>query len=137
MVKKKNIDSVLLALPSIGRLRRNEIINQLKNVGASIRTLPSLNDFAIGNISFSDVRDLEIEDLLGREPVVPDSSLLQKNIKNMCVMITGAGGSIGGELCRQILKCEPSLMLLVEQSEYSLYSIHQELQNRAEKLGIN
>ena len=136
VVKKKNIDSVLLALPSIGRLRRNEIINQLKNVGVSVRTLPSLNDFAIGNISFSDVRDLEIEDLLGREPVVPNTSLLQKNIKNKCVMITGAGGSIGGELCRQILKCEPSLMLLVEQSEYSLYSIHQELQNRAEKLGI-
>ena len=136
MVQNKNIDSILLALPSIGRQRRNEIINQLKNVGASVRTLPSLNDFAIGNISFSDVRDLEIEDLLGREPVVPDSSLLQKNIKNMCVMITGAGGSIGGELCRQILKSEPSLMLLVEQSEYSLYSIHQELEKGAEKLGI-
>ena len=136
VVQNKNIDSILLALPSIGRQRRNEIINQLKNVGASIRTLPSLNDFAIGNISFSDVRDLEIEDLLGREPVVPNSSLLQKNIKNMCVMITGAGGSIGGELCRQILKSEPSLMLLVEQNEYSLYSIHQELEKGAEKLGI-
>ena len=136
VVQRKNIDCILLALPSVSRQRRNQILEQLKDIAVSVRTLPSLNDFTSGNISYSDIHELEIEDLLGREPVLPDVSLIQKDIRDMCVMVSGAGGSIGSELCRQIIENNPKILLLVEQSEYSLYEIHQSLLKRAEHLGV-
>lgn len=128
--RKHKIDSVLLALPSAGRKRRGEILTKLLDTQISIRVLPAVTELAQGKISFSDLRHVEIEDLLGREPVDPDTALLSKNIYKRSVLVTGAGGSIGSELCRQILDIGPSTLLMVEQSEYALYNIHQELEQK-------
>ena len=126
----KDINTVLLAIPSAGRRRRNEIISKLRNVKVAVRTIPSVSDLAHGHITVSDVRELDVQDILGRETVAPDQLLLSKTVKQKSVMVTGAGGSIGSELCRQILALGPKCLLLVEQSEYALYSIHQELISR-------
>lgn len=123
------ITDVLLALPSVSRQRRNEILSELSPHKLAVRTLPGLSDLAIGRISLSDVRELDLDDLLGREPVKPDVLLLNRNTYNKTVMVTGAGGSIGSELSRQILKTSPRKLLLVEVSEFALYQIHNELQN--------
>lgn len=122
------VTDVLLALPSVSRNRRNEIINNLKPYKVAVRTLPGISDLATGKLSLSDVRDLDIDDLLGREPVKPDQLLLNQNNYRKTVLVTGAGGSIGSELCRQILKSRPKQLLLVEMCEFALYQIHQELQ---------
>lgn len=122
------ITDVLLALPSISRQRRNEILNSLKPHKVAVRTLPGLSDIATGKISLGDVRELDIDDLLGREPVKPNGLLLNLNTHGKTVLVTGAGGSIGSELCRQILKTSPRQLLLVEMSEFALYQIHQELE---------
>ena len=122
------VTDVLLALPSVSRQRRNAILAALSPHKLAVRTLPGLSDLASGKVSLSDVRDLEIDYLLGREPVKPNGLLLNLNTQNKTVLVTGAGGSIGSELCRQILKTKPSQLLLVEMSEFALYQIHQELQ---------
>jgi FlaA1/EpsC-like NDP-sugar epimerase len=122
------ITDVLLALPSVSRQRRNDILNTLKPHKVAVRTLPGLSDIATGKVSLSDVRELDIDDLLGREPVKPNGLLLNLNTHHKTVLVTGAGGSIGSELCRQILKTNPKQLLMVEMSEFALYQIHQELQ---------
>ncbi len=122
------ITDVLLALPSVSRQRRNEILNALKIHKLAVRTLPGLSDIVTGKVSLSDVHELDIDDLLGREPVQPNGLLLNLNTHLKTVLVTGAGGSIGSELCRQILKTNPKQLLLVEMSEFALYQIHQELQ---------
>jgi FlaA1/EpsC-like NDP-sugar epimerase len=127
LLTDSTITDVLLALPSVSRQRRNEIINTLKPSKVAVRTLPGLSDIATGKVSLSDVRELDIDDLLGREPVKPNGLLLNLNTHNKTVLVTGAGGSIGSELCRQILKTQPKQLLLVEMSEFALYQIHQEL----------
>jgi FlaA1/EpsC-like NDP-sugar epimerase len=121
------ISDVLLALPSVSRQRRNEILNTLKPYKVAVRTLPGLSDIATGKINLSDVRELDIDDLLGREPVKPNGLLLNLNTHNKTVFVTGAGGSIGSELCRQILSTRPKQLLLADMSEFALYQIHQEL----------
>ncbi len=123
-----HITDVLLALPSVSRQRRNDILNNLKPHKVAVRTLPGLSDIATGKVSLSDVRELDIDDLLGREPVKPNGLLLNLNTHHKTVLVTGAGGSIGSELCRQILKTNPKQLLLVEMSEFALYQIHLELQ---------
>jgi FlaA1/EpsC-like NDP-sugar epimerase len=130
LVSTFDISDVLLAMPSIGRKRRNEILSDMRSAHVSVRTLPSVTDLAQGKVSISDVRELDIDDLLGREPVVPNHILLSKNIVNKVVLVTGAGGSIGSELCRQILSLEPERLLLIEQTEFALYAIHQELEEK-------
>ena len=125
-----NISDVLLAMPSIGRKRRNEILSDMRSAHVSVRTLPSVTDLAQGKVSISDLRELDIDDLLGREPVIPNHILLSKNIVNKIVLVTGAGGSIGSELCRQILSVGPESLLLIEQTEFALYAIHQELEEK-------
>jgi FlaA1/EpsC-like NDP-sugar epimerase len=127
LVPSLNISDVLLALPAISRKRRNEILNQMLLARVSVRTLPSVAELVEGKVSTLDLRELDIEDLLGRDPVEPDQILLGKKITNKVVLVTGAGGSIGSELCRQIAKSKPAVLLLIEQSEYALYGIHQEL----------
>ena len=122
------IADVLLALPSVSRQRRNEILDALKPHKVAVRTLPGLSDIATGKIKLSDVRELDIDDLLGREPVKPNGLLLNLNTHNKTVLVTGAGGSIGSELCRQIVKTQPKQLLLVDMSEFALYLIHQKLQ---------
>jgi FlaA1/EpsC-like NDP-sugar epimerase len=128
IVERKQVTQIFLAIPSVSQRRRNEVINQLLPLHVQVRTLPGLADLASGKVTVSDLRELNIEDLLGREPVVPNPLMLSKNIRNKVVMVTGAGGSIGSELCRQILKAQPSTLLLVELSEFALYEIHRELE---------
>ncbi|MEN3373005.1 nucleoside-diphosphate sugar epimerase/dehydratase [Dechloromonas sp. ZS-1] len=122
-----NISDVLLAMPGLSRKRRNEILSQIRSAHVAVRTLPSVTDLAQGKVGISDLRELDIDDLLGREPVAPNHILLAKNIVDKVVLVTGAGGSIGSELCRQILAVAPAKLLLIEQSEFALYAIHQEL----------
>jgi FlaA1/EpsC-like NDP-sugar epimerase len=130
-----NISDVLLAMPSLSRKRRNEILSQIRVARVSVRTLPSVTDLVQGKVSISDLRELDIDDLLGREPVAPNHILLAKNIVGKVVLVTGAGGSIGSELCRQILALNPAKLLLIEQSEFALYAIHQELEEKLAGLG--
>ena len=125
-----NISDVLLAMPSLSRKRRNEILAQIRTARVAVRTLPSVADLAQGKVRISDLRELDIDDLLGREPVMPHHMLLAMNVRSKVVMVTGAGGSIGSELCRQILSVVPSKLLLIEQSEFALYGIHQELEEK-------
>jgi FlaA1/EpsC-like NDP-sugar epimerase len=124
------IGDVLLAMPSLSRKRRNEILSGIRGAHVSVRTLPSMTDLAQGKVSISDLRELDIDDLLGREPVMPNHILLAMNVRSKVVMVTGAGGSIGSELCRQILALGPSKLLLIERSEFALYGIHQELEEK-------
>jgi FlaA1/EpsC-like NDP-sugar epimerase len=126
------VTDVLLALPSVSRQRRNEILKSLSAHKLSVRTLPHLSDIASGRITVNDLRELDIDDLLGREPVKPNGLLLNRNTHGKTVLVTGAGGSIGSELCRQILSTLPQKLLLVDMSEFALYQIHQELQTQWE-----
>ena len=129
LLNEANISSVLLALPSVSRQRRNEILASLAPLRVAVRTLPGLADMVAGRINVRDLRELDIDDLLAREPVAPNHHLLNLNTQNKTVLVTGAGGSIGSELCRQVLKSRPKKLLLVEMSEFALYQIHQELQS--------
>ncbi len=125
--KKFNLDEVLIALPSASRARQREIVELLEPFKIPVRTLPGLMDLVGGQISISDIREIDIVDLLGRDLVPPINQLLFKNIENKVVLVTGAGGSIGSELCRQIIRLRPKCLILLEQSEYALYAIEQEL----------
>lgn len=127
-VGKFAVTDILLALPSASRQRRNEIIEHLSALPVRIRTLPGLADLASGRVTVQDFRDLDVEDLLGRPAVAPDAELLGRKLANKVVLVTGAGGSIGSELCRQIVLQGPSQILLVDHSEFALYRIHQELE---------
>ncbi len=127
VVAEHNVSEVLLALPSVTRQRRFEILAQLAPHHVVVRTLPGLSDLAAGRVTVADLHELDIDDLLGRELVQPNGLLLNRNVRGKTVLVTGAGGSIGSELCRQILACKPARLLLVDMSEFALYQIHQEL----------
>ncbi len=128
VVNRFQVSDILLALPSASRARRNAIIESVRGLPVHIRTLPGWADLASGRVTVRDFHELDVEDLLGRTPVPPDASLLARDLTGQVVLITGAGGSIGGELCRQIVLQRPRQLLLVEHSEFALYAIHQELQ---------
>ncbi len=128
VVARQNVTDILLAMPSATRERRNKIIDSLRHVSVHIRTLPGLADLASGRVTVQDFKELDIEDLLGRDPVPPDSELLARNLAGKVVLVSGAGGSIGSELCRQILMQRPRQLLLLDHNEFGLYSIHQELE---------
>ena len=136
LIVKKNIHLVLLALPSITRKRRNQIINNLDKYKINVKTLPSIQDLVHGKVSVSDIKDLTIDDLLNRDQVEPNLELLSKNIKSKTVMVTGAGGSIGSEISRQIIKLKPKKLILIELSEFSLYKINEELKDLNESIKI-
>lgn len=127
VVARLGVTDILLALPSASRDRRNRIIESLRSVPVHIRTLPGLADLATGRVTVQDFKELDIEDLLGRDPVPPNTELLARNLTGKVVLVTGAGGSIGSELCRQILAEKPRQLLLLDHNEFGLYSIHQEL----------
>lgn len=129
--KKYKIDEILLALPSVGRVRKSEIIQQLEPAFVKVTELPGLTKLVDGDIRVSDIREVDIIDLLGRDPVPPIAHLLAKNIQNKIVMVTGAGGSIGSELCRQIIKNQPEMLVLYELTEFALYDIDKELRQTA------
>ena len=138
LVVSKKVTHILLALPSAKRNERLKIINKINQskINVSIKTLPSLLDIVEGKVAISDIRDLDIDDILGRNQVEPDIKLLSKNTTNKKILITGAGGSIGQEICRQIIKLKPSTIILFDNNEYSLYSIHSEIENMISKLNI-
>lgn len=123
IIKKMNISEVMLAMPSVGRQRRNKILSKLRASNIAVRTLPSFSDLANGRVTVNDIRELSIDDILGRDIVTPDPKLMTADINEKVVLVTGAGGSIGGEICKQIIKQKPSTLLLYEQSEFALYSI--------------
>jgi len=127
LIERHQVTDLLLAIPSASRSERNHILEQLRSLPLRIRTLPDLMDLAQGRVNLSDLHDLDIEDLLAREPAEPDETLLRKQVEGGVVLVTGAGGSIGSELCRQILRRRPKTLLLLEISEYALYTIHQDL----------
>ncbi|WP_119966744.1 polysaccharide biosynthesis protein [Simplicispira lacusdiani] len=128
VVQRLGVTDVLLAVPSTTRQRRRQIIESLSDLPVRIRTLPGLSDLASGRVTVADFQELDIEDLIGREPVAPQPSLLGRDLAGHVVLVTGAGGSIGSELCRQIVHESPARLLLVDHSEYALYAIHHELQ---------
>jgi len=130
LVATLGISDVLLAMPGLNRKSRNDILIRIRAARVAVRTLPSMTELAQGKVSVSDLRELDIDDLLGREAVAPNHILLVKNISGKVVLVTGAGGSIGSELCRQILAVKPAKLLLIEQSEFALYAIHQELEEK-------
>jgi len=118
---------VIIAMPSIDRSERQFIIERLEPFPVKVRILPAVADFASGQFSVSDIKEIDIDDLLGRDPIQPDDNLLPANIRKKVVLITGAGGSIGSELCRQSLLLKPEKLILLELSEFALYQIEQEL----------
>lgn len=130
LVERFTISDVLLAMPSCSRARRAEIVAMLKTFGLRIQTLPAVLDIARGKVSISELHEVDIEDLLGRAPIAPDEALMRKNIDGKVVLVTGAGGSIGQEICRQIASYDPSTLLLLDSSEFALYSIERDLQKR-------
>ncbi len=136
LIYKYSVNEILLALPSVSRQRRNEIINLLESYPVLVRILPGVSALAQGQVKVDDLRDVSIGELLGREPISPNQSLLEVNIKNKVVMITGAGGSIGSELCRQVISLGVSKLILFEQSELVLYTIDKELSDSAKVFPI-
>ena len=133
---KRKVTAVLMALPSINRSRRMEIVRWLETLSVRVQTVPGLADIAMGKARLEEVRDVAIEDLLGRDSVPPRQDLLHRCISGKDVLVTGAGGSIGSELCRQILILSPSRLVLFEQNEYALYAIERELIEEAAKLKL-
>ena len=127
IVTRLGVTDILLALPGASRERRKKIIENLRSLPVHIRTLPSLADLTSGRVTVQDFRELDVEDLLGRDPVPPNAQLLARDLAGQVVLVSGAGGSIGGELTRQIVQHGPRQLLLLDHNEFGLYSIHQEL----------
>jgi len=126
-IASESVTDILLAIPGATRERRKAIVDALKALPVHVRTLPSMQDLASGRVKVQDFRELDIEDLLGRDPVPPRADLLAQDISDQVVMVTGAGGSIGSELARQIFAQHPKTLVLLDHSEFALYTIHQEL----------
>jgi FlaA1/EpsC-like NDP-sugar epimerase len=131
LVRKRRIDRILLAMPAASRRRRREILTQLEPLGVHVQSLPNLSDLISGGAQINELRDVDVSDLLGRDPVPPRPKLFGSCIRGKCVMVTGAGGSIGSELSRQIVRLGPSRLVLFEMSELALYNIQRELEEVA------
>lgn len=134
--KGLNARHVLLAIPSANRNRRVEIVNALEPLKFEVKSIPGMVDLVEGEVRISDIREVEVEELLGRNAVPPDAILLNANNHGKVVMVMGAGGSIGSELCRQVLACEPTCLVLYEISEFALYTIKHELRQKIKQLGL-
>lgn len=135
---KYRVQRILLALDPDSKVDRKKLLKQLEPLSIPVQTVPSVSELVAGQARINDIRDLEIEDLLGRDPVRPDTAIVAESLFQKSVMVTGAGGSIGSELCRQIIRHKPKTLVLFEQSEFSLYAIERELEaiNRIEGLGV-
>lgn len=127
LVASKNVKHILLAMPNVTNQQRKSVLSRLEFFNVHVQTIPSMPELLSGQASIEQLREIQVEELLGRDPVPPMESLLKKCIEDKLVMVTGAGGSIGSELCRQIIKLSPQRLILFEMSEYSLYKIEQEL----------
>lgn len=124
------IREVLMAMPSLNRQRRRRIVARLEGLGVEVKTIPAMGDLVAGRARFTDLRPVAPEDMLGRDPVPPRPALMQRNIAGKVVLVTGAGGTIGAELCRQIVAERPAVLVLLDVSEYALYAITTELRDR-------
>jgi len=136
LIVRRSITEILVAMPSLTRNQQKTILNRLEPLKVKTKITPPVGSLLSGQLRLQDVRDIEIEDLLGRDPVAPDMNLLASCITGKSVLVTGAGGSIGSELCRQIIRLKPTRLLLLESSEYALYAIEQELQGIRQTLGV-
>ncbi|HIF9178734.1 TPA: polysaccharide biosynthesis protein [Photobacterium damselae] len=136
MIENGTVDKVLLALPRASRSERKVVIDTLAKYPIKVLTVPDMEDIVSGKAKVDELRDVPIEDLLGRDPVDPVCELMGRDISNKVVMVTGAGGSIGSELCRQILQQRPNKLILFELSEYALYAVERELIGIVEKHGL-
>ena len=138
MIDETGAAEILLAMPSASRMRRRQVLEKLEKLPVHVRTVPGFMDLASGRVKVEDVQEVEIADLLGRDAVPPNKALFERCIRGQVVMVTGAGGSIGSELCRQIIASGCKTLLLFEHSEYNLYEIHSELEARIRRdsLGV-
>jgi len=138
MINETGAEEILLAIPSASRARRREVLENLEQYPLHVRSIPGFMDLASGRVKVDDVQEVDIADLLGRDAVPPQQALFERCIRGQVVMVTGAGGSIGSELCRQIVASGPTTLLLFEHSEFNLYSIHSELERflRRESLPV-
>ncbi|MBS9725835.1 MAG: polysaccharide biosynthesis protein [Pseudomonas sp.] len=136
LINELGPSEILLALPSASRGRRREVLENLERYPLHVRSVPAFADLASGRVKVEDIQEVDIADLLGRDAVPPQQALFEKCIRGKVVMVTGAGGSIGSELCRQILSNKPQAMLLFEHSEFNLYSIHMELERLIERTSL-
>lgn len=137
LIENFGVEKFLLAIPEATRARRQEIIESIEPLSIPVQTIPDMADIVSGKAKFNELRDVRVEDLLGRDPVPPDPKLMGANITHKSVMVTGAGGSIGSELCRQIIRLLPERLIIVDSSEYSLYQIDQNLAQMIDKENLN
>ncbi|MCC2524555.1 polysaccharide biosynthesis protein [Vibrio coralliilyticus] len=137
LIEKHSVSQILLAVPSASRARRKEILDSLVHLSAEVLTVPDMKDIVEGKAKIDELKDVEIEDLLGRDSVAPQQALMEANIKGKVVMVTGAGGSIGSELCRQIILQKPQSLILFELSEFGLYQVDRELSNLVSSEGLS
>lgn len=136
LIDHHGVQKILLAMPSSTRARRQEVINALEPLSCEVLSIPGMADLVNGSARIDQLNEVSIDDLLGRDPVEPVTTLMEANITGKAVMVTGAGGSIGSELCRQILRCRPSTLVLFELSEYALYVLHKNLREQCQREGI-
>ena len=127
LISKSEVSEILLAIPSVSHTRRNEIVDFLESYPVMVRSLPGVSELAQGKVNIADLKEINVRDLLGRDVVEPNEDLLNQNITDKTVLVTGAGGSIGSELCRQIIFLKPKALILYEMSELALYTIEKEL----------
>ncbi len=137
MITELGLSEILLAIPSASRARRREIIDALQLLPVHVRSVPGIVDIAAGRVSVADLQEVDIVDLLGRDAVEPRQELLHRCIEGQVVLVTGAGGSIGSELCRQILVNGPKTLLLFDHSEFNMYAIHGELQQQIQRQALS
>ena len=129
LINKFNVDEIILAMPSISRTKRNKLISTLVKFNVPVKTIPDLNEIYLGNLKISDIKDISIEDLLRRDEIMPDENLMSLNIRDQNVLVTGAGGSIGFELCKEIAKYNPRKIVLFELNEYALFKLEEYMRN--------
>ncbi|EPA3216423.1 polysaccharide biosynthesis protein, partial [Shigella sonnei] len=137
LVDRYGIKKILLAMPSVSKSQRQKVITRLEHLPCEVLSIPGMVDLVEGRAQISNLKKVSIDDLLGRDPVAPDAKLMAENITGKAVMVTGAGGSIGSELCRQIVRYKPAKLVLFELSEYALYAIEKELSALCDKEVLN
>ncbi len=136
VMESNDCRQLLLAMPNATRAKKNDIVKRFEGSGITLQIVPNLNELIDGRLKVEDIREVGVEDLLGRDPIPPIDKLILKCVSDKCVLVTGAGGSIGSELCRQIIKLNPKLLILYEFNEFNLYKLEQEFQKNNYNVGV-